>query len=176
MNLETLADIVLIVLLVGWLGYRQTTWRPVSPAKLWRTPLILAVLGVVNLARGDLAIGGLDVAVLVIELVLALGVGAWMGALAHFRPLEQRVTGRRGEGAVVESRTGWWGLTLWAALLLVRVGIDVAATAMGAHGVTGAGVILLVFAANRAARNLVLGARLGHLPVGDARPPRITAR
>lgn len=176
MNLDTLANIVLIVLLVGWLGYRQTTWRPVAPSRLWRTPLILAVLGIVNLARGDVGIGGLDVAVLVIEVVLALGVGAWMGALAHFRPLDRPVTSRRGESVVVESRTGWWGLALWAALLLVRIGIDVAATAIGAHAVTGAGVILLVFAANRAARNAVLAARLGHLPVAGARRSGATAR
>lgn len=176
MDLTTLADIVLIVLLVGWLGYRQTTWRPVVPSKLWRTPLILAVLGLFNLARGGDAIGAVDIAVIVIELLLSVGVGAWMGALAHFRPLAAPVAGRRGEVATVESRTGWFGLALWAALLVVRVAMDVGANALGAHAVTGAGVILLVFAANRAARNGVIAARLDRSPVGASRRSGVAAR
>ncbi|MDQ1128936.1 hypothetical protein [Microbacterium sp. SORGH_AS_0888] len=176
MNLDILGDIVLVVLLVGWLGYRQTTWRPVVPSRMWRTPLVLAVIGVVVLAHGGVAIGALDVAVLVIQLVLSLGVGAWMGSLAHFRPLDPPVVGRRGERAVFESRTGWWGLALWVVLLLVRIGLDVGATALGAKAIGGAGVILLVLAANRGARNAVLAARLGNLPVGGGRRGGALAR
>ena len=159
MNVTSVLDILLVVLLIGWLGYRQSTWRPVVPSRLWRTPIVLAAVGVFSLARGA-TFGPMDLAVLVIELVLSLGVGAWMGALAHFRVQEQPADGA---GARVESRTGWWGMALWILLVAARVGIDVVAASMGAAAATGAGVILLVFAANRAARGAVVSARLARL-------------
>lgn len=159
MNVTSVLDILLVVLLIGWLGYRQSTWRPVVPSRLWRTPVVLAVIGVFSLVHGA-AFGPMDLGVLVIELVLSLGVGAWMGALAHFRLGEQPADGA---AARIESRTGWWGMALWIVLVAARVGIHVAAASMGAAAATGTGVILLVFAANRAARSAVVSARLARL-------------
>ena len=54
----------------------------------------------------------LDLAVVAGELVLSLAVGAWMGAIAHFRPLETPITDSamtRRYIATYESRTGVLG-------------------------------------------------------------------
>lgn len=164
MNLSLIGDILLGILLLGWVGYRQTTWRPVSIAQMWRMPLVFGVIGAVLTVQTSQALSGLDLAFLVVELVVSLGVGAWMGAIARFRPLpEPRVVGDRGVVALYESRTGWAGLALWLLVIAARVGLDLLAVRMGAHAAATTGVILLMIAANRAARVGIFSARLGRL-------------
>ncbi len=164
MTLQTLLNVVLIVVLIGWIGYRQMQWRPVSIARMWRMPGIMAVVGVALLAQTvkPTALTPLDIAVLVVELAISLGIGAWMGAIAHFRPLpEPRAIGKDARYiAAYESRTGAWGLALWVLVIAVRLGIDVLAGMAGSHLAESTGVILLMLAANRAARTLVFAGRL----------------
>lgn len=159
-----IANGLLILLLIGWIGVRQLTWRPVILSRMWRAPLILAVVGCVMLVQQTTpaTITPLDIAVLTGELVLSLGVGAWMGAIEHFRRLPQPVAaGRDGrELAVYESRTGGWGMALWLVVIAVRILVDVLAAQAGSHLAAATGVILLIFAANRVARTAVFAARL----------------
>lgn len=173
MNLQLIANVLLAVLIIGWVGYRQTTWRVAAPSRMWRMPVILGIIGVAMLAQSRTVVTGLDVAVLAVELVISLAVGAWMGALAHFRRLESPVpVGKDGQVALYESRTGWWGLALWVVQIAVRIGMDVLAGHLGAHAATTTGVILLVLAANRAARVAVFAVRLDrhHAASLDAAP------
>lgn len=160
MNLDAIGNALLIIVLIGWLGYRQTTWRAVSPGRMWRTPAIMAVVGIALMAQTSVALEPLDVAVMVIELGISLGVGAWMGAIARFRPYRGGESATDGTTPAYESRTGWWGLALWLIVLITRIVIDVVASGMGAHAATSMGVILLLFAANRAARTAVILARV----------------
>lgn len=161
MNLQTIGNAILIVLVIGWIGYRQTTWRPVAIGRMYRLALILAIVGAGLLVQQSGGLTGLDVAVLLVEVVISLGVGAWMGAIARFRPLDPPVpVGSSDQVARFASRTGWWGLALWLVVIAVRVGIDVLATGLGAHAATSTGVILLLIAANRAARTAVFAVRL----------------
>jgi hypothetical protein len=161
MGLQTLVDIALGIVIIGWIGYRQSTWRPVSIGSMYRMCMILGVVGVVLSAGSLQELTGLDVAVLVIELIISGAIGAWIGSLARFRPLDPPVpVGRRGAVADHETRTGWWGLLLWLALIAVRVELDVAATAIGAQAATTAGAILLLLAANRAVRTAVIARRV----------------
>jgi hypothetical protein len=164
MTVQTLTNAILILLLIGWVGYRQMTWRPVSIARMWRLPAIMSVVGVVLIGQQvkPSSLTPLDLAVVAGELVLSLGVGAWMGAIAHFRPLESPVQlGNDGRYvASYESRTGVLGILLWAVVIAVRIGVDVLASLAGSHLGAATGVLLLVFAANRAARTAVFAARL----------------
>jgi len=163
MTVQTLGNALLILLLIGWVGYRQLTWRPVVVAKMWRMPVILAVVGAVQLVQQvkPTTITPLDIAVVAGEVVLSLAIGAWIGGIAHFRRLPERVVGKNpSEVAVYESRTGVFGLVLWVAVIVVRVGVDVLAAQAGSHLVAATGIILLVFAANRLARTAVFAARL----------------
>jgi hypothetical protein len=184
MSITTLANGALIVLLVGWICYRQLQWKAVATGRMWRFVLILVAVGVVQLASSTshTALTGLDFGLLAIELVISLGVGSIMGAIALFRPVSEQAAasyaarvdrrGRVGEPVDFESRTGWWGIALWILFIAVRIGMDVWAGQAGSQLASSMGVILLAVAANRAARILVMTARLERLRSVAAAPQR----
>lgn len=165
MTLQTIGNALLIVVVIGWIGFRQLTWRPVSIARMWRLPAVMAVIGVVLLMQATDAthLTALDLAVLLVEIAVSLGVGAWMGAIAIFRPLATPITDPE-RPATMETRTGWWGLALWALVIVIRVGIDVIAAQAGSHLAASTGIIVLLVAANRAARTAVFAYRLERMP------------
>jgi hypothetical protein len=175
MSITTLANGALIVLLVGWICYRQLQWKAVSVGRMWRFVVILAAVGFFQLATSTshAALSGLDFGLLAIELVISLGVGSIMGAIAIFRPVSDQTEaayaaradrrGRPSEPVDFESRTGWWGIGLWIVFILVRIGMDVLAGQAGSQLASSMGVILLAVAANRTARILVMTARLERL-------------
>jgi hypothetical protein len=173
MNISSVVDILIALAVVCWIIYRQFTWQLVSPRSLWRMPAIVAIVGIVMLSqtKGLTAVSPVDLAILVGELLLSLGLGAVMGTLARFRTRGQRASDvRQRSGApvefdpsitVTESRTGALGAALWVVLIVVRVGIEL----LTAHYFPSAllastGSILLVVAGNRAARALVVTMRM----------------
>ena len=153
-------DALLIVVLVGWFGYRQSTWRPFVPGQMLRGPLVIGVVGLVVLVQSAKPLAVIDVVALVIELLVSLGVGALMGAIAHFRVAPGGGVQTRRGLASHESRTGWWGLVLWVALILFRIAMDVVGAQLGAVALTSTGVILVLLATNRIARVWILERRL----------------
>jgi hypothetical protein len=162
MDIQIIGNVLLALVILAVVAYRQTTWRPAVPGALMRAPLIIGVVGVFLLVQQRTVLTGLDAAVLVVELVISLGIGAWMGAIAHFR----RIPAAAGAPVSYETRTGWWGLVLWIAVIAVRVGFDVVATGLGAHAATTTGVIVLLLAANRFARAGMIGLRVDRLRTG----------
>jgi hypothetical protein len=163
MTIQTIGNALLILVLIGWIGFRQMTWRAVSIGRMWKVPAIMGLVGVVLLVQTTkpTSLTPLDLSVLAVELVVSLGIGAWMGAIAHFRPLAEPIHLGRDRGvATYESRTGAWGIALWIAVIAIRVGIDVLAGMAGSHLAASTGVILLTLAANRAARTAVFATRL----------------
>jgi hypothetical protein len=162
MNIQTAANALIILLLVGWIAFRQLRWRPVVVARMWRMPILFGVIGIFLTATQSKGarLTTFDVAVLAIELVIALGVGAIMGRIAQFRPMPR---GTEPDAPEYESRTGWVGMVLWVVMIGVRVGIDIWASSAGATIVTSTGIILLALAANRLARTGVFAARVAHL-------------
>jgi hypothetical protein len=104
--------------------------------------------------------------VLVFEIVVSLGVGSAMGAMAKFRPITAAgmAQARRDNSmATLESRTGWWGFALWIAFIALRIGIDAGAGALGSQIASSTAVILILLGANRAARSAVFSARISRL-------------
>jgi hypothetical protein len=173
MNLETISSIVLGLGVLAWIGYKQLTWRPVG-AGMWTMPIVLAAVGLFTLARGGVTtVSGSDVALLGVEFVLSGVVGVVMGLLARFRPISEQglakaknTADRRG-GALptLETRTGILGFALWIVLIAARIAIDVWAAGAGSI-LASTGVILVMIAANRAARVLVITQRVArHAPV-----------
>ncbi|MEC3953370.1 hypothetical protein VMT65_10040 [Nocardia sp. CDC153] len=152
MNLQNAAvEGLVAVLVIGWIMYRQTRWQVLDPTRLWRGPIILGVVGFLQmksvLAGGTPSVTA--VALLALSAALGLGFGLVMGLLSQVR------TGAEG----LEARTGWIGSALWIVLLAVRIGVDVVARMAGAEAVTSIGAILLVVALNRVGRALVLARR-----------------
>jgi hypothetical protein len=164
MTLQTLANAALILLLVGFIGIRQMTWRPVLVRSMWRLPIVLAAIGLFALAgaHGAPTITLVDAALLSLELVVSLSLGAAMGAIAHLRTLSVGDDAAQGV-ARFESKTGWIGLALWFVFIGVRVGIDFWASAVGSHLAASTGVILVMVAANRVARTAVIGMRVARV-------------
>ncbi|MCX7523165.1 hypothetical protein OSC27_12875 [Microbacterium sp. STN6] len=164
MTIAQLADVALGILALAWIIYRQMTWRAISMGRMWKMPLILGAIGVFQLSQmKDLhRLSTLDIGALVVELLVSLGVGALMGAVAVIRP-SSRADGQEPDQPAFQSRTGWVGLALWIVMIAVRVGIDVAASSMGSVLATATGVILVMIAANRLARAFVLVTRVQSL-------------
>jgi hypothetical protein len=160
MSVQLVANILIGVALVVFLGYRQATWQYLDPTRIWRAPLVMAIVGVVVLAQTKATVTTTDVVFLGIEALITVGVGLTMGRITRFRT----VATPDSKGRTIQSRTGWLGAALWIVLLLVRVGLDVLGGHLGAHLLTSTGTILLVLALNRAARALVIDQRI---PRGD---------
>lgn len=156
MSVQLVANILIGIALVVLLGYRQATWQYLDPTRIWRTPLIMGVVGVVVLAQTRATITTVDVVFLGIEALITIGVGLTMGSITRFRTV---ATPDR-KGRTLQSRTGALGAVLWIVLLAVRVGLDVLGGHLGAHLLTSTGTILLVLALNRAARALVVDQRI----------------
>ncbi|WP_382309975.1 hypothetical protein [Herbiconiux sp. UC225_62] len=180
MSYDVVIRTVLIVLVVGWICYRQTQWRAVAIPAMWRTALLFAVIGLVQIG-GTTSLGTIsafDLGVMAIEILISLAVGVVMGRIAHFRPMSDQAlaawkvkAGSRGRSAadamapIVESRTGWWGIGLWLVFIAVRIGMDVWAGAAGSQLAVTVGAILIVVAANRAGRTLVFMSRIERMRV-----------
>ncbi|WFR67362.1 hypothetical protein P9139_01850 [Curtobacterium flaccumfaciens] len=162
MSVQLVANILIGVALVVFLGYRQATWQYLDPTRIWRTPVIMAIVGVVVLAQTTTTITTTDVVFLGIEALITIGVGLTMGSITRFRT----VATPDSKGRTIQSRTGLLGAALWIVLIAVRVGLDVLGGHLGAHLLTSTGMILLVLALNRAARAVVI----------DQRIPVVTAR
>jgi hypothetical protein len=148
MTSQNVLEIAIAVLVVGWIIYRQTQWQALNPARIWRGPIIVAVIGAVSMktALTGATIGTTAVALLALEAVLAVAVGVGMGMLSQIRTVD----------GTLAARTGLIGSLLWFVMLALRLGVDVWASADGAKIVASTGVILLMLALNRAGRTAVL--------------------
>jgi hypothetical protein len=167
MTLTTVADLVLGLAVIVLLCVRQLRWTAVRPSRMWRAPLILGAAGLFSLlGSSNRVLTGDDIALLLLEAVIALGTGALMGRITVFRPITAvPATLRSGEPAPsLECRTGWTGVALWAVLIAVRIGVAVVGHRLGAVAVESTGVVLLVIALNRVARTAVVLARTGGVP------------
>lgn len=173
MTVQNLFSIVLGIALIVWIAYRQLTWTPVVPERMWRMPAILAIIGVVELIQGNAfaLLRVTDVAIVAIELVISVGMGVAMGALAHFRPMsDDSRTAYAAKNAArvagvlpaVETRNGWFGMALWLVLIAARVGAEVWAHVSGSAFLMSTGIILVTVAVNRAVRILVITRRATH--------------
>ena len=175
MTSQTVLSIVIGLALLVWISYRQLTWTPVVPDRMWRMPGILVIVGLFLLVQENayVSVGGTDIAVLAIELAISIGLGAAMGALAHFRPMSDdrrtayaAANAARVQGVLpaLETRNGWFGMALWLVLIAVRVGGEFWAHATGSTLLTATGVIVLTVAVNRAVRILVITQRAPRHP------------
>ncbi len=167
MTLTTLADVIIGLAVIALLCVRQLTWTLVRPSRMWRSPLILGAIGAFSLlGSGTHRLSVEDVALLLVESLIALGTGALMGRITTFRPVTSApVPLNSGEQApTLEQRTGWVGVALWAVLIVARIGVAVLGHAVGAVAVESTGVVLLVIALNRVARTAVVLARVGGMP------------
>lgn len=166
MSVQLLANILIGLALIGFIGSRQLRWRYVDRSSMWRQPLILAAIGLATLSTqsNGLTVTPVDAVLIGVELAVAVVIGLLMARITVIRRAETPDS----RGRILQIRTGGAGMALWIALIGVRVGLDVLGGAMGAHLLTATGVILLTVAANRAASALLLDTRLPQQPLVKA--------
>jgi signal transduction histidine kinase len=87
MTSSTLIELLLGLALIGYIGSKQLTWRPVDPARVWKLPLILGAIGVVSMARQGGPVRPVDVVILGLSFAFALASGVVMGPITRFRPI-----------------------------------------------------------------------------------------
>jgi hypothetical protein len=150
MPLQPILDVVMALVLVTLLAWRQLRWRRFDPDRALRLPIVLGGAGLVVLWRGGGTVTTLDLAFLLLELVVSIGVGLAMGSLLRFRP------GPEGE---LEVRAGWIGAALWLVLLAARIGLDIVASAEGAPLLASVGVVLVMIGVTRAVSAVVARGR-----------------
>lgn len=158
MSAQLLVNVLLGIALVGYIASKQLRWTRIDRQGVWRLPLILGVIGLISLssqAKG-LTVGPVDIALIGVELAVAVTVGLLMGRATVYRiAATADAKGRR-----IEARSGVAGAALWVVLIALRLGLDVVGGLMGAHLLTATGVILLTVAASRAASALIVDARM----------------
>ena len=167
MDIQTLMNIAVGIVVVVWIGGRQLRWRPVTQRSTWTIPLLLTAGGIVLLANEvkPAAFTALGLGFLAIELALSVAIGSVMGVIAGFRRIDESTAAslaRRGDPAPEwETRTGWVGMVLWIVLIGVRIGLDFLGERLGAGELLIAtGTILFVVGINRLTRSAVLSYRL----------------
>jgi hypothetical protein len=158
MNTTPLADAVIGLAVIGWLLYRQLTPRLVKTDGGGRMLLILAVVGIVQLAQFVQTsgwVGGFGIGLLVVSLVLA-------AVFATVRAYSVRIW-LAADGA-------WWRrgnaltLVLWLLSIGSHFGVDVLAVKLAGPGSDVQGIgdasLVLYIAVSLGLQNLLVARRV----------------
>lgn len=143
--LIVLAAIGLVVYVIG----QQVIGSAVRGKRLIVLPVILTVIGIVELGGHGPHVGAMDVVLLAASALLAIAVGLGLGAIT-------RVERRDGHLWTQLPKRGLW---LWAGLIAGRLVISALAHVTGAHVAGASGAILLTLGLNRVAQALVVAPR-----------------
>ena len=143
--LEVIAVIAIVVYLIGG----QLKGQPLRGKRLIVLPVILTVIGAVDLGNGGAAVQTLDIVLIVVSAVVAAGLGVGQGTMMR---LERR-------DGTLWGQLPMAGLWLWAALLSSRGVIAAIGAGAGAHVAASTASILLVLGVNRLAQALVITPR-----------------
>jgi hypothetical protein len=147
MSFGTLPNALVMIAIVVAVLVRRLSWSELknSDADAWRGPLIMCGVGVYQL-YGNHRYGVIDVALLVIGAVVALGTGYASGMVAQ-------VERRAGK---VFYRLGLPGLGIMVAYLVIRLGLAGVGHLLGAASTIGGGALILSLGANLLTQSLVI--------------------
>jgi hypothetical protein len=132
---NALLEGLIVLAALGLILYRQLQWREV--ARMQRIGGILSAVGALLVLQQlrQAPIDPITLGYLVLTAAFAVGAGLVMGLVSTVRP--------SADGSL-EMRGGWWGLALWIAYIVVRVGMSFAVVALsGAQNSRTTGMILL---------------------------------
>lgn len=155
MSPELVFYVPIALAVIGYVMYKQIAWRRINARKMMLLPAVLAGIGLLNvkdLVAEKSAIGAIDLAFVAVQILVAVGIGLAMGKITRFKA----------DDAGEYFSGGKLGAGLWAVYIVVRIGVDVSAGAVGAEFASSIAVILLTVAINRFVQNaLVLARRSG---------------
>lgn len=163
MSLETviiIAEFAIIIPLLVRLIVRQVKGQYMGQRRLWGTPIILAVVGLIYLPLTVHTVVPADALLAAVAVAISVAVGLALGALTTAHIVAE--PDRRGRRIMI--RSGWRGGALWIVFILARLALQPLAASMNAHLVTSAGVVLILIAMARAAMAIIVSPRLGRVP------------
>jgi hypothetical protein len=150
-----IVNILIAVVVLGYVLYRQTQARPIRDNV--RLPIILAIIGAVELVQFlDKHHGTRTVAALGGSLVLAAAFGAIRAATTKVWI----------EGGQAWRRGGWLTAVLWVVSLAAHLGYDYLLDGKGPQSGLGSASLLLYLAITLLIQGLILLARASRLPGG----------
>lgn len=160
MNINTVANILLIAAAVVWILARQVKAAPIKTRLLVLAPLLMGYFGIKDTPVSTWK-SGADLAYILVGALFSIGLGLWRGGTIRVWR---------------ESDGGWWRagtkatLYLWGALLVVRLVLAGVADATGHKPADGLGPILFALALSFAAQNVVIATRMSGAPATEPRP------
>lgn len=152
---QLLIAIAVVVLIIG----RRFAPRPVSgDRRRWRLPIVLAVIGVANLAQlshhtPPITLTGTDTAFLIAGGLIS----AVLGALRGFTV---RISSQGGE---LIQRYSIATAALWLATIGLRIGMDLLAPSFGVAKAVASASLLLMLGVSLLGESLAITARTGGL-------------
>jgi hypothetical protein len=150
MNITLVADILLIVVAVGWILFKQVQPAPVKPRLLVIVPVVLAYFGITTTAAKTWS-NSTDLLLIVVGAVISVALGVPRGATIRVWVDDDGRWWRQGSKAT---------LALWGALFVARGGLFVVAQATGHQAASGVGPLLFALALSFAAQNAVIAVRM----------------
>jgi hypothetical protein len=150
---QALIVVAVLVLVVG----RRFTPRPIDgDRRRWPLPIVLAVIGVVNLVQlghrtPPVKLTGTDLAFLIAGGLISVVLGALRGFTV-------RIYTRDGQ---LVQRYSVLTAALWIATIAVRLGMDLGAPSLGVAKAVASASLLLMFGVSLLGESLAVTARLG---------------
>jgi hypothetical protein len=141
--------VLAVVAVVAYVIVRQLKGEPIRGKRLIVLPAVLVLIGIMDLTSARPHPAVIDIFFLAISALITAGIGAGQGLMMHLEPRLGALWGK------MPAR----GLWLWAALIAARVGLDVIASAAGAHVAASSTAILLMLGINRLAQAAVITSR-----------------
>jgi hypothetical protein len=166
MNVNTVANALLIAAAVVWILAKQIRPAPIKSRMMVAAPLVMAYFGIKQTPISTWK-SSADLGFIAVGALFSIGLGLWRGTTIRVWRAED---GR------------WWRagtkytLLLWGALLVVRVVVAGAADATGHKAADGLGPILFSLALSFAAQSAVTAMRMSGAPAvgsGQAVPLRV---
>lgn len=152
MSAELIFYVPIAFAVIAYVMYKQIAWRRINTRKMLLMPAVLAALGLFdlkNVVAAKPAVGPVDLAFVAAQIVVAVGIGLAMGKITVFAA----------DGGGEYFRSGKFGAVLWTVYIAARLGLDVAAGAVGSEFATSMAMILLTVAVNRFTQSALVLAR-----------------
>ncbi|MFC4913486.1 hypothetical protein [Actinomadura gamaensis] len=155
--MSTLANVLVVLLVLGLVLRRQLTAQRINEAKMYTLPAILLIVGVVQGGLIDHAHRALSVGMLAVEVVVGLLLGALRAATMRLW--------REPDGSLWRSGGGLT-LAAWVLSIAVRLGLMGIAYALGVK--TGNGNLLAFLGVSLLAQFAIIDLRSRSLPLRRA--------
>ncbi len=148
--MHTVETLIVAAAVIVWVIGRQLRGEAIRGKRLIVLPLVLTVIGAVDLGHDHTyRIQAVDLVLIAASTVIAIVIGSFQGRSMR---LENRDGALWGQLPIS-------GVALWALFILARVGIEVGARAAGAHLAASTAPLLLVLGINRLTQAGVIALR-----------------